>query len=143
MTSGIDVLRTVKREYGPNRYTRLAYARNSDGDHVLPNDPDASKMCSVGIIGAVSSDTIFTEDGAMYIFGSGIEATELLADKLMEQHPELRCRYQCVGAEPIIVSVSDSKGGYAKIMQAIDAILVEAAPKTVGTEVEERELVGV
>jgi hypothetical protein len=137
MNTALDVLRAAKRDWTPDKYCTGVLARNSFGVTVNPDDGNAVTFCAAGIIHHIAG-TKFTPGDVQTIHETPVQAEEAFV--LLRR--ELRRMY---GDYAHIPETNDGPDGYAKIMAAIDNILVREAATEEDRRgaVEERELVAV
>ena len=136
MNTALDVLRTMKRDWTPDKYCKDVLARNSFGVTVNPDDSNAVTFCASGFIHKTVG-TQFTPGDVKTIGEVPVPAEE--AFKLLRA--ELQRMY---GRFAHIPENNDSTEGYELIMAAVDNILLrETEADRRGAVVEEKELVAV
>lgn len=140
LTQALDIFRQIKRTWSRDQWCIGEFARNLCGNGVYPDHVNAVQFCGLGIIARIAGYTQNLIDG-LVPNGAGIVAEQMLELKLAQMFPTPE-GYR-LGSEKMIPYINDlaDGSGYEKIMAAIDAILIEHAPKAIPmAEVVEREL---
>lgn len=138
MQTGIDVLKAMKREWTPDKYVSGVLARNSYGASVNPDDQNAVKFCASGIMHRVC--------GTNFAGLIGESVTTRIEEPYNAAYALMNAEiHEMYGNNTGMITLNDSTGGYEKIMEIIDRILIreEAKKKKPVVAVEERELVTV